>query len=92
MQNRSGEEVMLPLEEREHAAYDPARECEWCGRKIPKERQENALFIGRYPKYHHDICAKRAANARYYASRGRPLLQYKKRLRKQRRKRRKKRQ
>lgn len=81
---------MLPADERAHAAYDPERRCEWCNGKISRDRQENALFIGRYPKFCDDVCAKRNANAKYYASRGRPLHAMKKRLRAQRRKRRKK--
>jgi hypothetical protein len=63
---------MIPIRERRSACYDPERRCAWhkCGASIPRDRQENALRCGRYPKYCSDKCSRRAWTATWYATRG----------------------
>ena len=73
-------EVMIPSQGKREAAFDPKRLCERCWAPISRERQENALYIGRYPKYCSDVCAHRAASARYYERRGSALHAHKLRL------------
>jgi hypothetical protein len=63
---KTNDVVMLPKRERRDATYDEMRKCERCFGTIPLERQMNALYVCRIPKYCSDLCERRAANARYY--------------------------
>jgi hypothetical protein len=39
--------------------------CQWCGRKIPAARVENARRVGRVAKYHSERCQNAAKQDRY---------------------------
>ncbi|MDE2097393.1 MAG: hypothetical protein KGL39_09130 [Patescibacteria group bacterium] len=60
------------------------RACVQCGGVISDERRERAALVGIATRYCSYTCAHRAANARWYVRRGKPLQAHRARLRRKR--------
>lgn len=68
------DDYMLPLNKRGKIDIDLERRCVWCDSVISEDRQSNALYIARIPKYCSAACEKAACNRRQYERNVKPRL------------------